>query len=66
MVGVLSTFTPVVITKGQQLLRSRVEITYLEDLLNKVGMVVSVKHWPSSLLSVVLKSLSENHEEKLK
>ena len=65
MVSVLPTFTPVVIKKGQQLQWSRVEITYLEDIVNKVGIVVSSKHWLSSLLSVDLKSLSENHEEKL-
>ena len=65
MVRVLPTFTPVVIKKDQQLQWSRVEITYLEDIVNKVGIVVSSKHWLSSFLSVDLKSLSENHEEKL-
>ena len=62
MVGFLPTFTPVVITKDQQLQWSRVEITYLEDILNKVGRV-SPKHSPSSFLWVVLKFLSENYDK---
>ena len=53
MVRVLPTFTPVVIKKDQQLQWSRVEITYLEDIVNKVG-IVSSKHWLSSFLSVDL------------
>ena len=53
MIGSLPIFIPIVITKGQQLQWSRVKITHLEDIPNKVG-IVSSKHWPSSLLSVVL------------
>ena len=53
MIGSLPIFIPIVITKGQQLQWSRVKITYLEDIPNKVG-IVSSKRWPSSLLSVVL------------
>ena len=63
MVGILPTFTPVVITKDQQLQWSRVEITYLEDILNKVGRVVSSKQWSSSLFIVILKFLSENYDK---
>ena len=62
MVRLLPLSTPIVITKDQQLQWSRVEITYLEDILNKVGRV-SPKHSPSSFLSVVLKFLSENYDK---
>ena len=48
--------------KGQQLQWSKVEITYLEDILSKVG-IVSSKHWSSSLLIVFLKFLTENYDK---